>query len=106
MPALTEKKRAWTPGPWHYERVPHRFGDYEVSYTEIEGITGPVAYVQGKSTEANAALIAAAPEMYQALEAAVQNCPCSVRERDSGHRLECFAIQAIEALAKARGEVR
>ena len=43
-------------------------------------------------------------ELYEALEEAVQSCPCSVRERDSGHRVECYAPRAKAALARARGE--
>ncbi len=53
--------------------------------------------------ESDGYLIAAAPELLQALKHAVKDCPCSLKERDSGHRVECFAPGALEAIAKAEG---
>src|ERR1700679_3305714 len=43
-------------------------------------------------------------EICECLAIAVQDCPCSLRERESGHRIDCYAPVGIEALAKARGE--
>lgn len=51
---------------------------------------------------ANAHLIAAAPDLYAALEKA--QCGCSTEERESGHRVDCWFPEADAALKKARGE--
>lgn len=37
-----------------------------------------------------------------ALQIARENCPCSPRERDSGHRIDCFVLEIDAALAEAR----
>jgi hypothetical protein len=42
-------------------------------------------------------------EVCEALEEAVKSCPCSIRERESGHRTDCYSPAGIAALAKARG---
>jgi hypothetical protein len=64
----------------------------------------PLGYPEPPPSSPNATLIAAAPELYEALELAVQCCNCSLKERDSGHLVGCFAPKAIEVLAKVRGE--
>lgn len=46
-------------------------------------------------------LIAAAPSMLAALKSA--QCDCSVRERDSGHKVGCWMPDAIDVIAKATG---
>lgn len=57
--------------------------------------------VPAKEVAPNARLIAAAPEL---LEAAMQaDCGCSVAERDSGHRPECWMPALAAAIAKATG---
>lgn len=40
---------------------------------------------------ANARLIAAAPELLDALKQAVSSCPCTIAERESGHLTDCQA---------------
>jgi hypothetical protein len=50
--------------------------------------------------EANSRLLAAAPDLYRALKEAIQSCPCSLKERDSGHRVDCFVPGALAAIAK------
>jgi uncharacterized protein YeaO (DUF488 family) len=40
----------------------------------------------------------------EAALAAVQSCECTLRERDSGHRVGCFAPELAEALAATRQE--
>jgi hypothetical protein len=83
-----------TPGPWTHNQS-------SGTVSAIEGPTRKVIcrYVDGD----NARLIAAAPEMLEALKAAIPDCRCTLRERESGHLVECFAIAAKEAIAKATG---
>lgn len=51
----------------------------------------------------NAVLIAAAPDLLAALRQAVTDCPCSVRERECGHRLGCRAPQWECVIDRAEG---
>lgn len=97
-----EKK--WTPGPW--EVVRHVTRPAVEAINKKRGMraagdkyplvcTMPDNY---STTESNAHLIAAAPELYEALEAllyGIENC-----DRIENYRIE----NAIDALAKARGE--
>lgn len=91
-----------TPGPWEIFAIASEAG---VIYCIHAGNTDialiPLAWSGDGS---NARLIAAAPELLEALREAVEACPCSVKERDSGHRTECRAPAWAEVLAKA--EVR
>ncbi len=85
----------WTQGPWQY--VEHKDVEYGSmhSVSALGGLLGgnEVAWVD---TQANARLIAAAPELYAALCAMV----------DAGEKLVDLSIateQAVSALAKAEG---
>jgi hypothetical protein len=92
-----------TPGPWTYERTGtwpdtnHDLGIYSGSGT------GQVAKVEGYGfqSEANAALIAAAPDLYEALSLVLGHINCTHHFCDEDHHKMSFAM-AQEALAKAR----
>lgn len=98
-----------TPGPWSYfsdlgRLIVRRKFDAEFhpdgqAQTRIAEIL-PCAYM-----EENAALIAAAPEMLEALKLAAQCCPCTIKERLSGHISDCFAPAVQQAIAKAEGKL-
>jgi hypothetical protein len=83
----------WTPGPWHEEPAEHR--------QVIVGSNGEsVALTSGVScTRANAALIAAAPELYEALHMIVWQWMNHPRQSFDG-----VIRVALPVLAKARGE--
>lgn len=93
----------FTPGPWELTQQYLGMGTctlgtqiwqqmgYRIAFTEGQNV--------GASTElANARLIAAAPDLYAALESILQYC-APLSEQQDQSRLSAFA-----ALAKARGE--
>lgn len=84
-----------TPGPWSYRQQANGAWCVEKSST--------IAHVYGKYPEANASLIAAAPDMLAALAAAEKTMRELIEERcsDPEQWPEYQAIQA--AIAKATG---
>ena len=90
----------FTPGPWEVCEI--QPGDKEI------GIRGPsveVDYddVDHESARADAHLIAAAPDLYAALEETLRQAPCDC-EAMATHYSGCFREMARAALAKAGGE--
>lgn len=97
-----------TPGPWEIRRHTgingaHIFapGDGSVGGGLTVAKLTRAADKSIDQKEADGRLIAAAPDLLKALKAAVQDCPCSLRDRDSGHHVDCFAPNALEVIAKA-----
>lgn len=43
-------------------------------------------------------------ELQEALKHSMSNCACSVRERNSGHRLDCYTPQAEALLSRLEKE--
>lgn len=97
---MTTQKPKFTPGPWKLEMP-----DYDHSF--VPSITiGKFSFsVQdaedGTYREANANLIAAAPDLYEACERllALEAIDCLCVEH-----FKCAKCNAIAALSKARGE--
>ena len=96
-------ERPWTPGPWHSTAT------FQIG---ADGITYAVADVGGGSTserKANATLIAAAPELLEALAAFVENFTdtsggCDGCDSIGGkHQDWCLIPPSIAAIAKATG---
>jgi hypothetical protein len=91
---MTERK--WTKGPWQWRNHP----------TEgIDGVIEPYT-CQGEGfvevSEGNAHLISAAPDLYEALEHALD---CWEEHCKHGYNMQGdWVHDAREALAKARGE--
>lgn len=95
---MSNRKERFTPGPWAINTGAEDDGVY-VYIEEIESPHGMVAWARDigdelVTTEPDAHLIAAAPELYEALE-----CVLRVADRQT---VEFDAARA--ALAKARGE--
>jgi len=103
----------FTPGPWKAIRDPLHYGSLSTVYagsTEEKAGIGAQMLVQvgGWSNpteqEANAHLIAAAPELYEALEEIIQD----VQQTSTGDITGTGCWEALDkaraALAKARGE--
>lgn len=95
-------KQKFTPGPWRYSKalpnlIECREGRKQYLYTVCQLGEGSG---WSKNKEANAALIAAAPEMYEALADIAENCGnhgCS----ETCAEADC---KICEILKKARGE--
>jgi len=90
----------WTPGPWRYEEFPSREVLLKRRHWAVGQVNAPargVGLAFGE-TDANARLIAAAPELYDELE--------NARAIIAGEAPQYGeAITRIDALlAKARGE--
>lgn len=85
-------KPAFTPGPWVYSG---RLGFGHLVSPNIAVAYGGATSGRQDSGEANAHLIAAAPDMYEALKLVMQHG----RIDDSEHRMNVVAA----ALAKAEG---
>jgi hypothetical protein len=94
----------WTPGPWGIVTAENLRGDLYWS-VGIPGISEPIDLRSDERGEANAHLIAAAPELYAALKNLVPRFESACRRAGSD---EEFAREATAtaraALAKARGE--
>ena len=100
---MNEKK--FTPGPW----ATHFVGHGESSYADIlqASDTNVVIATCGPVDEelANSNLIAAAPDLHDALEEAIQVIGAIGGPAYSEEQRATVCRQAVAALAKARGEM-
>lgn len=89
-----------TPGPWRsFER------GVTFHYWVVKVANRVIAKITGEDQEANARLIAAAPELLEALEKMVKQFGYEVVHKDGLVHDEHDAIQsATEAIRKAKGE--
>ena len=107
----------WTPGPWKAEYDGEWWMVYskmEHSVRDFEGHDLPVVNMfhggydfsdLGFGTlEANARLIAAAPELYEALALLFEDGPVDVALGGNPQAIEQVEAKCRAALAKARGE--
>lgn len=102
-----------TPGPWSVaENLFGNTASYEV-YSNAETKSGKGGYtricqITPRDQKSNAALIAAAPEMLEALEEVVamtENLPvCPFCSCVLDHRPYCLSHEIEAAIRKARGE--
>ena len=88
---------AWTLGPW--QAGAFRTTVYDADGTEIAECIGEPPYDEATSA-ANARLIAAAPELYDALA----NLVFQVREANLDYNWPKGIATAVAILARARGE--
>lgn len=105
-----------TPGPWavrgaceivgHGPALPIGGGEPVAGTTLAFVGYAPGDGADKKTAEANARLIAAAPDLLDALEEAVQHCGCTIAQRESGHLVGCWAPPALAAIASATGGER
>jgi hypothetical protein len=89
-----------SPTPWRYR-------DGGGAATIVDGYGQTVAILARGMEPGNGAVMAAAPEAVAALRliAEKMQCACSVAERNSGHRTDCWMPEIVHvtsvALAKA-----
>ncbi len=107
-----------TPGPWNLE-YPESLNPLDASrievYTTDESLGGDVVIVADvnkciNAGQANAQLIAAAPEMYEALRWLLHLCSGISKGGDetpvTNHEWVAAWSEAIKAINKAEGEVK
>ena len=94
-------KAQFTPGPWECDKegVVHKEGD-RCDLIKTISPWREDSWIEEPEALANMQLIAAAPDMYEALEELI-----SIKQTDKGRRWDTARIRAIHLLAKARGEV-
>jgi hypothetical protein len=88
----------FTPGPWYVGDK--GIGPVSEEYDQTCGMVMEIAEVWGKNREADEFLIAAAPDMYKALEMMWDTACTNASSRPSKQAF----LKAQAALAKARGE--
>ncbi len=109
---MTETK--WTPGPWQasldnirgnawYQDIDGAIGqpDEHIGLAKVVVVIDGEDYRQGR---ANAHLIAAAPDLYEALSNFLENEKFQVGVGGNPNAVEKMLAQARAAIAKARGE--
>lgn len=92
---MSQNKPAFTPGPW-------KMADLAIYDSDKDWLASVDTFSDGH-------LIAAAPELYEALEGLVEMYVDLVSSGDCGHwdpEKEMQVIAARAALAKARGEAQ
>ena len=99
-------KARHTPGPWSHHRTFN--GDHFISAEgrrgriELATVYAEAEYQPKLPLEANARLIAAAPELLAALKELVERCDGPEGVRPDGSNIQ--TIRAHAAIAKAEGE--
>ena len=87
----------WTPGPW--DKLVHGERESRVGANTLLAIVYSTFFRDRENQEANARLIASAPDLYEALDNCVNGLGCQ-----PGY-VNTLALQrAKQALASARGE--
>ena len=98
------KEKEWTKGPWHVDEQNCHAGNVATCHGDADTwfeVWSP-NWSEGIDQEANAHLIAAAPELYEALDE-LADLMQGVIEGD--YKPDSFTLQVAKAaLAKARGE--
>ena len=91
-----EEKAAHTPAPWHFKKLAMHDGGHVVMFTAQNGQRTHRLDCAGEFKEADARLIAAAPELLAACRLVEQ------AQRDGDYMTAFRAVSA--AIAKAKGE--
>lgn len=103
---MSQNKPAFTPGPWITARADRTIGIFSTG-----NVAFFVAKAYGPDKKANAQLIEAYPDLYEALESLLNDCEEYVRinnlHDDDGSPANTHSTRrARAALSKARGEAQ
>lgn len=91
-----------SPAPWNVKK--ERSG-YYIANAEDTGVASLVRYYSNlECIEADARLIAAAPELYKWLAYSVEHYKCETRTCSNCPNGKCWIVDASAALAKAEGK--
>ena len=95
----------FTPGPWHVRSEPREEDGYITAWPIDKSDTECICDVWGghERAEADSALIASAPALYEALERTLDRLQAVLAQRYVSDGAETFA-EAERAMAQARGE--
>lgn len=94
----------FTKGPWEWVKSNNdNWSSYDLSPGILTKDTADGTPFGDEIDKANAHLIAAAPELYEALYRLVRDCEIAGLQEQAG--FDCWISMANAALAKARGEV-
>lgn len=92
-----------TPRPWKWAH-----DGYQAILSGNKNFVELIQLQPTELSEANAAHIVKCvnmrDELVEALRGFVGHCGCSAAERDSGHKVDCFAPYLADLLAKAEAE--
>jgi hypothetical protein len=95
---VAEKRATHTPGPWFIKRNPVTLA---ICTADQRYITENVRALPNQ--DANAFLIVAAPEMYDALKTIERHCPCGARPETPRTHPHVGGCPVGDALARAEG---
>jgi hypothetical protein len=95
-------KPSWTPGPWHWDDTVWNYDPEQQAPWLVNGNGERVLSGQIHCTEADARLIAMAPELFEALQMFLVEKPI---DEVISYAEECKA-KARAAIAKALGETQ
>lgn len=102
-----------TPGPWHVilsdNATPHVTHEHGSDFTDISDVSSrvcvmPAEITYGYNSLANARLIAAAPELLEALEEMLHSFMCTQNPNDYPSDAPCNKARA--AITKAKGKTK
>ena len=95
------EQKTHTPGPWQFGKVSQLPAfSLPIEYQRIYMPDNDAAFVSGSHAEANARLIAAAPELLEALEELLT----AEKLDDDDPILDCARGKAKSAISRAKGE--
>ena len=99
-----EQKAAHTPAPWHFKKLAMHDGGHVVMFTAQNGQRTHRLDCAGEFKEADARLIAAAPQLLEALQTTAANLRSWKAANGGGIKTFDSWLEVVEeAIAKAKG---
>ena len=99
-----EQKAARTPAPWHFKKLAMHDGGHVVMFTAQNGQRTHRLDCAGEFKEADARLIAAAPQLLEALQTTAANLRSWKAANGGGIKTFDSWLEVVEeAIAKAKG---